>query len=114
MDLEPDVMDAVIAAGQSVSGAVDLQLDRLHRIDMPAGWDAASLTLLASHDGITFSSLFTETAEYVITAAGAGRSIWIDPGLAYGIRWLQLRSGTAAAPVNQTAERTFKLATVPR
>jgi hypothetical protein len=49
------VVAATIGAGTALSAAVDLQGMGLIRIDMPAAWDAASMTLQTSEsDGGTF------------------------------------------------------------
>lgn len=112
MDPEPGVTNAIIPAGAALSAEVDLRNGRLHRIDMPEAWTAASITLLGRSSEGPFRALYLETAEYVVTTAAAGRSIVINPALAFGIRHLKVRSGVEGAPVNQLAERTLKLVTV--
>ncbi len=106
----------VIATGQSLSAAIDLGLQRLHRIRMPAAWSAAAVSFQDSDDGVTYGDTFGETAEYAITSAqaAAGRTILVDQELFYGIRFLKVRSGVTAAPVAQAADRTLTLITVPR
>ena len=105
-----------IASGASVSGDIDLGLMRLGRIVMPtvaAGWTAANLTLQTSHDGADWNNLHDATGtEYTITAA-AGRSILVPLADMLSVRYLRIRSGTAAAAVPQAAARSLTLVLVP-
>lgn len=105
-----------IQSGAALSPVIDLGLQRLHRIRLPAGWTAAGLTFQDSDDGSTFGDTFTDAAEYTIASAvaAAGRSILVNQELFYGIRFLKIRSGTSGAPVNQAADRAITLVTVPR
>lgn len=109
----PNTVALVIPAGESEAPAVDLGLFRAHRLEFPAEWDAASVTFQVSYDGTVYVDLFTETAEYVVTAAAAGRAVLLDQEAFYGIRRLILRSGTAETPVLQTAQRTVRLVKAP-
>lgn len=103
-----------ITNGTSLSGAVDLTTQRLHRIVMSAGWTAANITFQASYDGTNFNDLYDTSGEVTVTTAAANRSIVVDQSVFYGIRYLKIRSGTSGTPVNQTADRALILATVPR
>jgi hypothetical protein len=83
-------------------------------LKMPPAWDAASLTFQVSIDaGVTWSDLYDESgAEVSLTpAAPAGKYLQISPDPFGGIECLKIRSGTSAAPVNQTANRTLILVT---
>lgn len=104
---------AAIAINASLSDAVDLGAMRLQRINMPAAWDAAGLTFQASVDGAAFLDLHDKGGEVSVPAA-AGRSIVVDQAAFRGVRYLRVRSGTAAAPVAQLAARALTLVTVPR
>jgi hypothetical protein len=112
----PGSAAAAILNGASLSGVIDLGEQRLHRVAMGAGWTPASMTFLASSDGTAFNDLYNESGEYALGSGvvAAGRSIVVDQALFYGIRYLKLRSGPAAAAVNQLADRTINLVTVPR
>jgi hypothetical protein len=107
---------ATIALGASLTAAIDLQDERLHRVVMPAAWTGAALTFLTSHNGVAWSDLYGEAGEYTLSAANAaaGHSVVVDQPTFYGIRYLKIRSGTAAAAVVQVAERTITLVTVAR
>lgn len=113
---------ATITAGQSLSGAVDLTSERLHRFSIGASgasWTAAAITFQTSPDGSTWNDLWDAMAGVEVTVAAAtiagGRTLVVDPAYFYGVRYLKFRSGTSASPVAQTgADRTLTLVTVPR
>lgn len=102
----------VIENNGSLSGAVDLGGRKLVAIDMPSSWTAASLTFQASADGVTYDNLYDGATERALTVA-ASRYLAQAIGDWVGIRWLKVRSGTAASPVNQTAERVLTLVVQP-
>jgi hypothetical protein len=79
---------------------------------MPAAWTAANLTFQVSHDGTNFFNLYDKDGtEYTVTA-DASRAIILPLSDWVGIEHLKIRSGTAAAAVNQGAERTIVIQTV--
>lgn len=109
--MQASVLGTTIASGGSLSGALDLGNQRLSRIAMPAAWDAASLTFQTSPDGVTYNNLYDSSGnEYTVTAA-ASRAILVNYIDFVGIRYLKIRSGTSAVPVNQTADRALSLVT---
>lgn len=112
----PSTGSVTIASSASLSTAVDLGDQRLHRIVMPAGWTSAAITFQGSYDGTTYSDLYTDGGEYTLSSsvAGASRAILVDQSLFYGIRYLKVRSGTSGAAVNQGSARTLVLVTVTR
>jgi hypothetical protein len=77
-------------------------------IAMPIGWHAGALTYQVAIDDNTWLNLQNGTTEVSIAAA-AGQFIAIADDLWRGITELKLRSGTASAPVNQTADRVLTL-----
>ena len=104
---------ATILNGASQSGTIDLRDYAIAAIVMPAGWDAAAITFLASATaGGTFAAVYDDAGtEVSITSvnAVAGRVIvnkTILEQLA-GLRFVKIRSGVAATPVNQTADRSI-------
>lgn len=110
----PNSVAVVIAAGASLSQAIDLGMARAHRLEFPDdAWTDASVTFQASYDGVDFDDLFLDTAEYVVSTAAVGRAIILNQEAFYGVRRLKVRSGTAAAPVNQAAERILRLVKAP-
>lgn len=107
-------MIATIPAGQSLSAAVPLAVngETLVAIQMPAAWTAAALTFQAAHDDdATFVDLYNAAGVEVTIQAAQSRYIPVDPADFRGVLFLKIRSGTGAAPVNQTADRTLILVT---
>lgn len=100
---------ATIAASGSLSDAVTLREQTVVAIEMPAAWTAASITLQASADGSTFNNVYTSGGDEVEYTVAASRFIPLDPDDMAGMRYVKIRSGTAATPVNQAAERNIKL-----
>lgn len=106
--------NTTIANNASLSSAVSLGYTRVHRIAMPATWTTAALTFQSSYDGNTYNDVYTDSGEYTVSSSvvGASRTIVLDQSIFYGIKWLKVRSGTSASPVNQAAARTLVLVTV--
>lgn len=107
------VQAVTIALDASRSAAIDLDRQRLHRIEIAGAWTAAAVTFQTSTDGSSFTDLHDGNGE-VVVAVASGRTVVVDPGIFFGIRWLRIRSGTAAAPVTQAAQRSLTLCTVAR
>lgn len=102
-----------IANGASLSAAVDTGTARLACISLPAAWTAADLTLQCSTDGVTFRDVYDKDgAEYTIKAA-ASRAVLVPLADTLGMRYIKIRSGTAAAAVNQAASRDLTITLVP-
>jgi hypothetical protein len=102
-----------IANAASLSGVVDMGTARLARISLPAAWTAADLTLQSSTDGVTFKDLYDKDGiEYTIKAA-ASRAVLVPLGDMLSLRYLKIRSGTSATPVNQGASRDLIITLVP-
>lgn len=105
---------AVIANGESLSGAVDCSAGRLGRIVIPATWTAANLTFQGSYDGSNYANLYDEAGtEYTVTVGGAAREIKVPVVDFLSVRYLKIRSGTSGTPVNQGGARTLNLVLVP-
>ena len=110
-----------ITSGQALSGAIGVGADRIVGIVMPAGWDAAGLSIQAAVEQssanppvITWGEVVDDAGTELVLAAapGAGEYVAIAdtrPLLALG--QVRIRSGTVGAPVNQTATRTLYLIT---
>lgn len=103
---------ATIAAGQSLSGSVDLLYGALVGIYVPAVWTTAKITLQASADGTNFFDVRNVSGDDFTLEALAGNCfIPLAPLELQGAKAVKLRSGTAAAAVNQVAERVLTLVT---
>lgn len=110
-----NVKTVTIASGATGQSAeIDLTGSTLVAIVMPAAWTTANLTVLASTtSGGTFNPVYDESGnEYVITAS-TSRVITFaaTPCVMAPLRYIKLRSGTAATPVDQTTTRTLYLIT---
>ena len=89
---------------------IDLAGSVLIGIEMPAGWDAADITVVGSADaGVTSKEVVDDGGTAVQFVVAAGRLIPVDWAAMLCVRWLRLRSGTSGTPVNQTADRLIGL-----
>lgn len=111
---DPSLFTATIPNGAAVSQGVDLANHRLHHIVLPAGWSAAAVGFDVSHDGVSFAPLFNAAGEYSLSTASGGRAVMLDLPTFIGVRFVRIRSGVLATPVNQAAARDIALVTVPR
>ncbi len=120
-------IEAVIASGASVSSAMRLHNPGLVRLVpqhlvIPAAWTAANVTLQGITTGVTnfidvnlegavaqnawpWADLFDPFGNEIVIPAAAGRGIVLSPQDFMGWWALRVRSGTAAAPVVQAAQR---------
>lgn len=100
-----------IAAGESLSGGVELGSAVLMGVIMPVAWDTAHLSFQASNDNVHWFDLYdvygdeimveTPAADYFITV--------FDPAMTRAVNYLKVRSGTTGTPVNQTLESFITL-----
>lgn len=100
---------ATIAEGESLSGVVDLGGNVPVVIHLPAVWTAANLTVQAcvSSSTASCSDLYDDFGTEVVITAAAARAVRLSPAEFGGLRYIRLRSGTAASAVNQAATRTL-------
>lgn len=103
------VVSVAIASGAALSGAIDLGEGRAVFVQLPAAWTAANLSFQVSADGVTWADLYDRDGQEYVAQAAAGRAILLPITDFVGIRHLKIRSGAAAAPVNQGAARTLTL-----
>lgn len=102
------------AAGSSLSGAVSLSELEIVGVLFPATWVDADLSFQVSGDGgATFKNLFNGDTELVLAGAvNADRWCGLTDAQAATLRgWdqIKVRSGTAGAHVDQTANRTIQI-----
>lgn len=113
MGLIKSTAHGTILNGQAMSSPVDFGSKVLCAIVIPAAWTAAALTFQASDDGgATWWNIHDSAGNEVTVpsaAAVAGRRVSVDPSLFAGVDFIQVRSGTSAAPVNQGANRVLLL-----
>lgn len=108
---------ATIANGASVSGTVDLTDTSLLGFIAPAACTTAELNIEVSVDNTNWATAG------VLDGSGSNVSRWsaVTAGAAYSVdvvnmlpyRFVRFRSGTAASPVNQGANRAFTVITRP-
>lgn len=114
-------IEAKVPSGASQSQVIDIRSHEILGIEMPAAWDAAKISFLATvrNDGAAGTSL-TETPQEVVDQAGTEVSLTVAQGtyvvfnrdtqaLLQGLARVVIRSGVAALPVNQTADRIVRL-----
>ena len=111
----PFTTTVTIANGASLSGGalVDGRLAGI--ITDPTGWTAAAITFQASADGVTYFDLYSggegTAAEATIASGNIAVNRFISLTFAnwVGIKYIKVRSGTSATPVNQGAARVITL-----
>ena len=95
----------------SLSDVLDCSAAAPVRISMPAAWTApAVLTFQVSSDNVTFEDLFDATGHEFMVNVIPGTVVRLSSAWAVAPLFLKFRSGTRAAPVAQTANRTFTCA----
>lgn len=102
--------EVTILAGSSVSGTVDLVSELVNAFSMPSAWTTASVSLEVSNDRVNWIGTvfdYSGIQSGLYTAAIAGAAYAVDVVTFAAFRYIRFRSGTAAAPVNQVADRTI-------
>jgi hypothetical protein len=108
----PTQVTATIPTGAlGLSAAIDLAGKTLLGYIMPATWVAAGLTFQTSPDGVSYNDIYDNTGTEISHVVAASRFVRVNPADWVGVRFLKVRSGTGAAPVNQTASRDIILVT---
>ena len=106
---------ATIANGESLSGEVDLGEGRiLVDIYMSDAWTDAVLTFQVGAVSGALQNRRQFGGEVAYTVAAGSNPAIEDVMHFYGARYVRLRSGTAASPVAQGAERVITLVTARR
>ena len=102
-------VNATIANGASLSGAVLVGESLMAGIVLPAAWTSANLTMQAAtqDDPTNYVNLYDKDGVEVAITAAASRYVVLNPADFAGIWSIKLRSGTSGTPVTQGAERTL-------
>ena len=103
-----ETINADIASGQSLSGAINMQGRVLTGLYVPSGWTAADITFQSSPDGVTWYDHYDVLGEAKVSAV-AGKYHAVDNSVFMGANFLKVRSGISAGPVTQAAARTVIL-----
>ncbi len=110
-----------IPANQALSGEIDLGSNNLIAIEVPGSWaGGAVITFQAKgtevndevSDPEDWNDVYDDTGTEVSVTVAANRVVVIGTvtKAAIGaIRYIRIRSGTAAAPVNQNPARNLRL-----
>ena len=114
--MEINTYAVAIAQGAALSAEVDIGNQSLVGILVPANWTTAGISLQASPDGgVTWGELVDQTAAAIgcssLTGGTLAYYVGFDPKTLRGPVSLKVRSGTQAAPVNQTNAVTLTLIT---
>jgi hypothetical protein len=99
----------VIAAGESLSEAIDCSAGTIVRITMPAAWSRASLTFEISSDGQGYNQLVSGGSEVSIKVI-PGAAVIVPNDVASASAFIKFRSGRKQAPVPQPVSREFAVA----
>lgn len=100
--VDPGAQVVTIAVSASLSESTEVKGKNVEGLHMPDAWTAADVTFEASFDDTVFGSLTDDTgAEVKVVSPAVGEYISLDREHFRGVRFLKVRSGTAAAPVNQ-------------
>jgi len=104
-------VEVTIANGTSLSGAVDLGGARLVAFQMPAAWTAADVTFTASSTAAgTYGKVRDkDNNELKATSPAVNEIVVLPVNDTAGLRYLKVRSGTAAVPANQGGDRVLTL-----
>lgn len=97
-----------IAAGESLSDALDCTNGALVRLTMPSGWTPANLSFQISPDNIApYSDLFDYQGHELMMAVTPGITVLFPPDFMAGIPFIKFRSGSRTRPIPQQAQRKF-------
>lgn len=99
----------VIAAGESLSDALDCTSGQIVRITTPYEWTPANLSFQVSSDGLGFNDLYAQGREVMIRC-GPQWGLIIPAEYVPSLAFLKFRSGTSRWPVLQEARRQFAVA----
>lgn len=103
------VVDAVIPSGAALSNVVNVNANDIVGIHMPADWTTAALTFaVLNHGSGVYEKLVDSGGTEVSFTVGSDTVIHLATALRC-LGTLKVRSGVAATPVNQGADRTIKL-----
>jgi hypothetical protein len=108
----PTTGSITILNGASLSNAIALDNRTVVAIILPSAWTAASITFQASVDGTNYFNVYTQTTEL---SATVGASYFVVLPRTTGLesaRYIKIRSGTSATPVNQSADRVISVISV--
>ncbi len=105
---------ATILANESVSSTVAVPEGHVvSGVKVPAAWDAAGVTFQAGVSSAVLGDLYNTAGEVAFASDAKGRDLVCSPHDFAGIRFLAVRSGTAALPVAQSEDRVLEISFRP-
>ena len=106
-----DLVSVTIPNAASVSDAIDLTDTAILGFVSPAAWTTAALNLEVSDDGSSWSSAYDAYGSQVgsVATLNVASRYAVDMSALLPWRYVRFRSGTAASPVVQGADRAFKI-----
>jgi len=120
LDSQIITINSTIPNGGSLSGIVDCMGFLPYALITPAAWTAAALSAQGSIDGVTFFPIGGSSGAQVALCSAVSPSFMQIIASVFSAnfvgcfpRWLKLRSGTDAVPVNQGADRIFTIMLKP-
>ena len=102
-----NILKATIPAGGSITPAVDCTAGRIIQINTPPAWDSANITFQVSPNGVAYDDLYLAEGQELMLTCQPDRAIVVRADNWPAGRFIKIRSGPSAAPVNQTAARDF-------
>ena len=107
-------VSASIPSGSSLSSAIRFESSvMINGLQIPDAWTAASVSFLASCDGVNYSPMYTYEGTEVAAQASASRFISLDAKNMIGMKYLKVRSGVSGGGVDQEASRLIMLSISP-
>lgn len=113
------IKNVLIRSGQSLSDPIDIEGFNVIGIIIPYDWGTANITFQAAPlDGPIFYDVFQASGDEFSLVAVPGKYIPIGSQIDYDsgsnsplarLNNLRIRSGTSAAPVNQSAQQVIGL-----
>lgn len=101
----------IIAAGESLSAALDCTSGDLVRITMPADWTySGGITFQISSDGQFFNDLYNRDGSEIKVAVVPGAALVVPVDIMRAVAFVKFRSGTVNNPVPQPVQRQFAVA----
>ncbi len=111
---DPEVVlniQATIAAGGSLSEAVNLVGKRVCALRSPSAVTGTTYTFEVSTDGVNFAPFYDQTGtEVTAIHGGTARVTQVDPAQFAAVTHIRVRSGTLASPVTQTTAKVITIA----
>lgn len=100
---------ATIAAGQSLSAAIDCSTGAPVFLHMPPDWTSARLSFQVSPDNTDYDDLFDASAREITVNVLPGTAMRLDSELWAPVTWLKIRSGGRDQPIPQAVNRTISV-----